>query len=362
VTSDETKLRTLEVQTVPLSGFQFHSGQVADVCIRVRISKPSEESRASDGIPVILYVHGLASSPNVASVDGIWPNIALPNAPWAGCCVVSMANLGSAFGSSNPEDACWPVDVRLSVWDQARALDRTLDELGVSRIALLTGASHGGMIAQCLTLIRSGIQTFVPIATGTTSSAWVLGFNHIAREVIRLGAQNSDAMRGLELARQLAILSYRAEAGLESKQGRQRPPHDNFAKDAPWAPSPRTRKVDYRVQSYLEYQGEKVHSRASAKSYLAQLDAMDSHDLSLPPKDACCTRIKGMQVHSVRLTSDVLFTERAARLLEDFYRQHGAMVERTAIRTPYGHDGFIVEQERMYGLFARVMQHVPRTL
>jgi homoserine O-acetyltransferase/O-succinyltransferase len=358
VATEARHQRVIEEQDVALLGFLFHSGDVVDLRMRVRISRPVTSDPQS--LPVIVYVHGLASAPNVASSDGIWPSIALPGEPWAGCCIVSMANLGSAFGSSNPEDACWPADVRLSVWDQARALDRALDELGVSRIALLTGASHGGMIAQCLTLIRSGIQTFVPIATGTTSSAWVLGFNHIAREVIRLGAGKSDPRRGLELARQLAILSYRAEAGLESKQGRQRPPHDNFAKAAHWAPSPRARKVDYRVQSYLEYQGEQVHTRASVPSYLAQLDAMDSHDLSFLPKDADCTRIKGMQVHSVRLTSDVLFTERAARLLEDFYRQHGATVERTAVRTPYGHDGFIVEQERMSGLFARVMQRVPR--
>ena len=89
------------------------------------------------------------------------------------------------------------------------------------------------MIALCLPVLRPGaVERLLPIGTSSASSAWVTGWNHVARQILRLDpGWPSDVGRGLELARQLAMLTYRAEPSLDARQhrapaGRAEPPVD----------------------------------------------------------------------------------------------------------------------------------------
>ena len=91
-----------------------------------------------------------------------------------------------------------------------------LDALGIEYVDVVLGGSLGGMIALCLAaLAPERFGQVLPVATSDAASPWVLGFNHIGRQAIL-----DFGERGLELARQVAHLSYRSERGLEARQGR----------------------------------------------------------------------------------------------------------------------------------------------
>ena len=106
-------------------------------------------------------------------------------------------------------------------WDQARAILQALDALGIEKVSLVTGGSLGGMIVLCLAVLApERFERMAPIAAAEKASTWVVGWNHVARQALLLDPGFPEApARGLELARQLAMITYRAEPGLDARQG-----------------------------------------------------------------------------------------------------------------------------------------------
>ena len=310
----------------------------------LRVSERKET--LDDGVPTVLVVHALTGDARVAGPDGWWGPLIGPRRALdpAEVRVLCANNLGSCYGSSGPLDAGWPAQaVSLTPWDQARALWSLLDVLGVTRLRLSTGASLGGMVALCLAVLRPGsVGALVPIGTAAASSAWVVGWNHVARQVLRLDpGWPEDVGRGLELARQLAMLTYRAEPSLDARQHRTagHPP------EAPWS---------FPVQSYLEHQGRKLRRRFDGRAYLAQLEAMDRHDLDAPPAGTPAGELAAAAL-CVDIDTDQLFTSAQADLLADWLTARGASVERATVRSPFGHDGFLVEWEALEVLLRRAL-------
>jgi homoserine O-acetyltransferase len=161
----------------------------------------------------------------------------------------------------------------ITPWDQARAILQALDALGIERVSLVTGGSLGGMIVLCLAVLApERFERIAPIAASTEASTWVTGWNHVARQALLLDPDFPEApARGLELARQLATLTYRAEPGLDSRHGRNQP-RPGETRASGWS----SRSL-YPIQSYLEYQGQKLQARFDARSYLALLRVTRAH-------------------------------------------------------------------------------------
>jgi len=288
-------------------------------------------------VPTVLVVHALTGDARVAGPGGWWSPLVGPGRALdpAKVRVLCVNNLGSCYGSSGPLDEGWPGGPRrFTAWDQARALWTALDALGVERLALATGASLGGMIALCLAVLRpGGVGRLLPIGTASAASAWVAGWNHVARQILRLDpGWPSDVGRGLELARQLAMLTYRAEQSLDARHhraaGRAEPP---------WA---------LPVQSYLEYQGKKLRRRFDARPYLLQLEAMDSHDLDARPPGTPDGPLGGFAL-CVDIDTDQLFTPAQVDLLADWLTAHGVEARRATVRSPHGHDAFLIEWDAL---------------
>jgi homoserine O-acetyltransferase len=194
------------------------------------------------------------------------------------------------------------------------------------------------MIALSLAaLFPERVQRLLPIGAAAAASAWVVGFNHVQREVLRLDPEGSG--RGLEVARQLAMLTYRSEASLELKQRRALPRE-------PGAPG------RYRVQGYLEHQGVSLLRRFHPKSYLALLDAMDSHDLFAGPARLADIRASALVVD---IDTDALFTSAQSELLASALADAGATVQRGTLRSVHGHDAFLLDFEPMGQLLQRAL-------
>jgi len=288
-------------------------------------------------VPTVLVVHALTGDARAAGPDGWWGPLVGPGRALdpALVRVLCVNNLGSCYESSGPLDAGWPQGLgRFTPWDQAAALWAALDALGLGRLRLATGASLGGMIALCLAVLRpGGVERLLPIGTASAASAWVAGWNHVARQVLRLDpGWPSDVGRGLEIARQVAMLTYRAEPSLDARH------HRNAGRaEQPWA---------LPIQSYLEYQGKKLRRRFDARPYLLQLEAMDNHDLDARPPGTP-DRPSGGFALCVDIDTDQLFTPAQVDLLADWLTAHGVEARRATIRSPHGHDAFLIEWEAL---------------
>ncbi len=316
----------------------------------------------SSSVPTVLVIHALTGDARAGGPDGWWEPLVGPGHVLdpRRCRLLCFNLLGSCYGTSGPSDADFPTapdgtPATLTTWDMARSLLLALDALQVRELALCTGGSLGAMVALCLaTLAPERVERLAPIAGAAQSTAWVVGLNHVARQVLRMDPGfPHDVRRGLAVARQLAMLSYRAEAGLEALQGRHL--------EEPWSP-----ERPARIQTYLEHQGEKLVRRFDARSYLCLLGAMDHHDLSRPPPPPGPSESwrhgptwgpQRLRAHvlAVGIDTDVLFFPQHMAQLAADVRALGGTAEETVLRSPHGHDAFLLEWEQMGAVLARAL-------
>jgi homoserine O-acetyltransferase len=325
-------------------------------------------------VPTIVVVHALTGEAQCAGPGGFWepvigPGKALDTRRYR---VVCVNLLGSCYGSSGPCDEGFPrrteeraIEVDLSrskgvravpehampatvtTWDQARAILLALDRLGLRRVALATGGSLGGMVTLCLgALAPERFERLAPIAATDAASAWLVAFNQVGRAAILSDPGfPHDVGRGLELARQLAMVTYRAEPGLELAQGREQ------VGVTRWSP-----RAPYRMATYLEHHGRKLRARFDALAYLTLTGAMDHHDLGRDPNgegdsDGWGHRRIRASVLAADIDTDQLFTPAATERYAAALRANGVLVERQTIASPHGHDAFLFE----WGALARVL-------
>jgi homoserine O-acetyltransferase len=313
---------------------------------------PSARGALDARFPVILVVHALTGDMVAGGEGGWWAPLFAPGAALdaARAHVLCFNNLGGCYGSAGPLEDDFPDRdaPRLSTWDQARAILAALDALGVEQVALAAGGSLGGMIALALaTLAPARFARVAPLAAAAAASPWVVGLNHVqralvARDLDARGPDDGEAPTGLELARRLAMLSYRAEPGLELTQGRRRAADGRFA-----------------IETYLEHQGRKLARRFDPRAYLAQLAAMDSHDVERAPRGFTGTwrgleRVEATVV-AAGVDTDLLFFPSHATALAA--RIPGATAR--TITSPHGHDAFLIELDQVDAILREALARAP---
>lgn len=326
--SARTQLLHRDASSAPCSVFRRESV----------IESKATGAALSSNVPTVLLVHALTGDARAGGERGWWaPLIGLgkPLDPTR-MRLLCFNNLGSNYGSSGPLDEGWPADASLTTLDQARALWLALDALGVETLHLAAGGSLGGMILLAMAALRPhDIERLLPLAATAFSTAWLIGFNHVQRQAIAL-----DPKRGLEVARQLAMLTYRAEPGLEVAQARTLPP------------KPGARGA-YRVEGYLEHLGESLSARFETTPYLTLLDAMDSHDLvHQAPRLSTLRQRKALVVD---IDTDVLYTPAQVSALATLLAEAGNTVERATLKSLHGHDAFLIEWEQLAPLVTRAL-------
>ncbi len=330
----------LKLDDLPL----VHGGTVRNHHTRVWRDGPHLDAQQDSSafsfdpsLPTILVVHALTGDAVAGGSTGWWapvigPAKALDTQTHQVLCI---NNLGSVYGSSNALDEGFPAEARVTPVDQARAIVMVLDTLKIERLELVAGGSLGGMIALSLAAIApTRVQRLAVVGAPAASSAWVLALNHLQRQILNA---NANPRRGLELARQVAMVSYRAEAGLEQRQPRSKPGADSYP---------------FAVQSYLEHQGRKLADRFSPQAYLTQIGAMDLHDLTTSTPGIRDIRAPTLVAD---IDSDQLFTPAQVRVLADALADNGSVVERATIVSAHGHDAFLIEFDQVSALLKRAL-------
>ena len=275
---------------------------------------------ARDNLVVIF--HALTGSADAAGDwwrDVVGPGRALDTDRYAVLC----ANLlGSCYGTTGPADPARRPFPRVTTRDMAALAGHLIATLDVESVALAVGGSLGGMVALELaasfpTLVRRTVVLAAPAAH--TASA--IGWNHIQRRAIA-----AAGTEGLEIARMLAMMTYRTGDELARRFGR--------GVDATGA---------FQVERYLNSQGYKLRARFDPDSYVTLLDAMDAHDVGRERGDVASAlrRVEGTLV-GVGIPGDLLYDVRDVR---DWTERAGA--EYREVHSIHGHDAFLIEVDQV---------------
>jgi len=334
----------------------------------------------------VLICHALNASHHVAgisaqdpSVLGWWDNMVGPGKPVDTDIffVVGVNNLGSCFGSTGPATirpqtgkpwgASFPV---LTVEDWVMAQARLADQLGIERFAAVMGGSLGGMQAMSWAITcPQRVANCVVIASTPRLSAQNIAFNEVARRAIITDpefyggdyyAQGVVPRRGLSVARMLGHITYLSDDDMAEKFGRtQREPSADGAYRYGY-------EVEFEVESYLRYQGEKFSDYFDANTYLLITRALDYFDPARKAGGDLSQALAPAQANFllVSFATDWRFPPERSREIVKALLNNEASVTYAEIDAPHGHDAFLLNDERYHAMvrayFKRIAQELGR--
>jgi len=315
----------------------------------------------------VLVCHALNASHHVAGYYenergnvGWWDNLVGPGKPLdtRRFFVVGSNYLGSCFGSTGPASVNpatgkpWGADfpvVTVEDWVEAQA--RLADRLGIERFAAVIGGSLGAMQALQWTLsYPERIRHSLVIAAAPRLTPQNIAFNEVARQAIMTDPDFHGGhyyekgvvpTRGLRIARMIGHITYLSGEAMSEKFGRVlRRASLGFDFD-----------VDFEIESYLRYQGDKFSTYFDANTYLRITKALDYFD---PAGDfggnlsAALARAKAAFL-VVSFNSDWRFPPPRSREIVRALLDNRRIVSYLEIDAPGGHDAFLLEDPRYHG-------------
>jgi homoserine O-acetyltransferase len=325
----------------------------------------------------VLVCHALNASHHVAGVYaddprnvGWWDNLIGPGKPvdTDRFFVIGVNNLGGCHGSTGPASlnpatgrpwgADFPV-VTVEDWVECQA--RLATRLGIERFAAVMGGSLGGMQALQWTISHPDrVGHALVIAAAPKLSAQNIAFNEVARQAITTDpdfhggdyyAHNVVPRRGLRLARMLGHITYLSDDVMAEKFGRElRSGEFKFGFD-----------VEFEIESYLRYQGDKFSTYFDANTYLRITKALDYFDPALAHAGNLAAALAGTRARYlvVSFTSDWRFSPARSREIVKALLDNRRDVTYAEIDAPHGHDAFLMDDPRYHDLIRAYMENVP---
>jgi homoserine O-acetyltransferase len=327
----------------------------------VRVAFETFGTLNPSGTNAILVVHALTGDSHLVGDPGpghptggwwngiVGPGKAIDTDTWF---VVAPNMLGGCQGTTGP--ASYAPDGRewgsrfpfVTIRDQVAAQLALTDALGIGRWAAVIGGSMGGMQSLEWAISHPDrLDRVAILAAPAISNADQIALNSVQVEAIRVdpafndgdyydGGDGEGPYQGLALARRMALLNYRSPTEL----------NDRFERSWQSGMSPMGGGGRYAVESYLDYHGNKFTRRFDANSYVTLVQAMSSHDVG---------RGRGGTVEALRratatalvlgIDSDRLFPVADQRHIAAHLPGNIDGVEPHVISSPFGHDGFLIE-------------------
>ena len=236
--------------------------------------------------------------------------------------------IGSPFGSTRPKNFNFP---HVTVRDQAKAYLTLAEHLNINSIHTIIGGSFGGYQALEFAYSYQGeIEHLILLASSSRESAWGIAVHEAQRMALRADStfgKLDGGEEGLKAARALAMLTYRTSHKLINDQT-----DINNQID------------DFKASSYVKYQGDKFSKNFDSLCLYYLTKCIDSHNIG---------RNRGGEVKAlqkiniatlvVSFTSDMLVPVESQR----FLARHLPDAVLTEIESTYGHDGFLIEGEKI---------------
>ena len=311
------------------------------------------------------HVAGLASSEDMRA--GWWDNMVGPGKPvdTDRYFVVCSNILGGCSGSTGPSSInphtgrpyglAFPM---VTIRDMVHAQKQLIDHLGITQLLSVIGGSVGGMqvLRWCVDYPEMLISA-IPLATTTRHSAQAIAFNEVARQAIMADPawNNGDyydgpgPAHGLAVARMIGHVTYLSDEAMREKFGR-RLHRSALSFDF---------TGDFQVESYLHHQGRKFVDRFDANSLLYITKAADYFDLQLGGGCLLITEaLADVSFLVISFTSDWLYPTYQSREIVAALKKNGGDVSFCEIEAQWGHDAFLVPNQRLDGLISGFLDRV----
>jgi homoserine O-acetyltransferase/O-succinyltransferase len=327
----------------------------------------------------VLVCHALNASHHVAGTyagqdksEGWWDNLVGPGKPLDTnrFFVIGVNNLGSCFGSTgpmhpnpqtgHPYGADFPV-VTVEDWVDSQA--RLLDRLGITQLAAVLGGSLGGMQALSWALrYPERLRHCIAVATAPNLSAQNIAFNEVARRAIvtdpdfhggHYYRHNTLPRRGLRVARMIGHITYLSDDAMEAKFGREL---------TSAALHYSTQEVEFQIESYLRYQGDKFSEYFDANTYLLITRALDYFDPASEFGGDLTQAFAGARCRFqlISFTTDWRFSPERSREIVQALLDNRHDVSYAEIAAPHGHDAFLLDDARYHGVLRAGFENIAK--
>ena len=323
----------------------------------------------------VLICHALSGNHHAAGCyknekkPGWWDNMIGPGKPidTNKLYVVCLNNLGGCHGSTGPTSqipntqkiygSSFPI---ITVNDWVNSQKELMDFLKIPSWRFIVGGSLGGMQAFQWTIqYPSLVKNCIVIAAAPKLTAQNIAFNEVARQAIMKDPNWHDGnyiengvvpAQGLSLARMLGHITYLSDESMGEKFGRElKRAKLNFNYD-----------VEFQIESYLRYQGEKFVTGFDANTYLLMTKSLDYFD---PIKDFGASlneifkSVKSKYL-VISFTSDWRFPPKRSREIVKLLLDNEKDVSYSEINSEGGHDAFLMENEDYFGVMKSFIDEV----
>ena len=335
----------------------------------------------ADSSNVILVLHALSGDSHVAGYyreddpkPGWWDIMVGPGKgiDTDKYFVICANILGSCMGSTgpssinpetgNPYGLDFPF---VTIGDMVRAQKALIDHLGIKKILSLIGGSIGGMqvLEWCVRYPEMALSA-IPLATTARHSALAIAFNEVARQAIMAdpnwnGGNYYSGKKpdlGLAVARMIGHITYLSDESMRLKFGRRLQDKEDFSFNF---------DADFQVESYLRYQGTKFVERFDANSFLYITKASDY--FALDDQHGSGSLVEAFSNVTckflvVSFTSDWLYPTYQSKALVQAMKKNGLDVSFCEIEAEWGHDAFLLPNERLSALVKGFLERVYRDI
>jgi len=334
----------------------------------------------SDKSNAILVCHALSGHHHVAGYYadepknvGWWDNMIGPGKPvdTDKFFVIGLNNLGGCHGSTGPSSidpqtgkpygASFPV-VTVEDWVESQA--RLADLLGIQQFAAVMGGSLGGMQAMQWSLsYPERVRHVLAIATAPHLTAENIAFNDVARNAILTDPDFHGGnfyehgvvpTRGLRLARMLGHITYLSDDAMADKFGRSlRSGKLGYSYD-----------IEFEIESYLRYQGDKFAAYFDANTYLLMTKALDYFD----PARACDGSLDKAFAAAradflvLSFTTDWRFSPDRSREIVNTLLHNRRNVSYAEISSAHGHDSFLMPHEHYHDVMRAYLERMAQEI
>lgn len=285
------------------------------------------------GMPVVLALGGISATRRIfdptGGRDGWWTQVVGPGKPLdtQRVAVLGMDYIGGSGATTGPaageEFPC------ISSYDQADAIVRLLDHLGIGKLTAIVGASYGGMVALAFgERYASRVERLVVISAADVAHPMATAWRSVQRHIARLGLANGCAKPALELSRALAMSTYRST--------------EEFAARFRKPPRMENGRPVFAVEEYLIARGRDYAARYRPESFICLSESIDLHQID-------ATRV-GVRSEVVAVREDLLVPIADMRALTA--RLPNATLHE--ISSLLGHDAFIKEAEQLRAILSLI--------